>query len=396
MKTERILFFDTEVTSDGNKLLDIGAVKDDRTELHTTNRGMFTSFADDCAFLCGHNIFSHDLKYIQDDLKAAGQEHSFIDTLLLSPLLFPNQPYHHLLKNDKIQTEELNNPLNDAKKARDLYYDEVTAYYQLPVQLQLIYSSLLSKRPEFASFFKYVQAKEEANLVSLIKSFYSGRICDNADIGELIDSYPVELAYCLALINADNKYSIIPPWVTINFPDVDMVMDFLRNIPCKDGCEYCNKMLDIHKNLKRIFNYNSFRSYNGEPLQEKAVQAAVNGRSLLAIFPTGGGKSLTFQLPAFMSGETVHGLTVVISPLQSLMKDQVDNLEQKFNITEAATINGLLDPIQRKNAIDRVANGDASILYISPESLRSATIERLLLSRNIVRFVIDEAHCFSA
>ena len=80
METESILFFDTEVTSDGSKLLDIGAVKDDKTELHTTNRGMFTSFASGCAFMCGHNIFSHDLKYVQADLKAAGQEHDFIDT----------------------------------------------------------------------------------------------------------------------------------------------------------------------------------------------------------------------------------------------------------------------------------------------------------------------------
>jgi hypothetical protein len=77
------------------------------------------------------------------------------------------------------------------------------------------------------------------------------------------------------------------------------------------------------------------------------------------------------------------------------MKDQVDNLEQR-DITEAVTINGLLDPIERQKSLDRVADGSASLLYISPESLRSRTIERLLLGRNIARFVIDEAHCFSA
>ncbi|GAA4736471.1 RecQ family ATP-dependent DNA helicase [Flavisolibacter ginsenosidimutans] len=77
------------------------------------------------------------------------------------------------------------------------------------------------------------------------------------------------------------------------------------------------------------------------------------------------------------------------------MKDQVDNLERK-GITDAVTINGLLDPIERSKAIERVAEGSASILYISPESLRSVTIERLLLGRKIARFVIDEAHCFSS
>ena len=66
--------------------------------------------------------------------------------------------------------------------------------------------------------------------------------------------------------------------------------------------------------------------YAGEPLQENAVQAAVDNKSLLAVFPTGGGKSITFQIPALMSGENEKGLTVVISPLKSLMKYQVDNL----------------------------------------------------------------------
>jgi ATP-dependent DNA helicase RecQ len=96
-----------------------------------------------------------------------------------------------------------------------------------------------------------------------------------------------------------------------------------------------------------------------------------------------------------MSGETSKGLTIVISPLQSLMKDQVDNLE-KAGITDAVTINGLLDPIERAKSFERVEDGSASILYISPESLRSKTIERLILGRKIVRFVIDEAHCFSS
>ena len=73
----------------------------------------------------------------------------------------------------------------------------------------------------------------------------------------------------------------------------------------------------------------------------------------------------------------------------------MDNLE-KFGITEAVTINGLLDPIERANAMERVENGSAALLYIAPESLRSRTIERLLLGRNVVRFVIDEAHCFSS
>lgn len=172
-------------------------------------------------------------------------------------------------------------------------------------------------------------------------------------------------------------------------------MRILRSTPCEKGCDYCDKELNVHKRLKSIFGYDNFREYDSEPLQEKAVKAAVQNKSLLAVFPTGGGKSITFQLPALIAGEVSRGLTVVILPLQSLMKDQVDNLEKK-GIADAVTINGLLSPIERAEAIERVESGIASILYISPESLRSRTIERLFLSRNIARFVIDEAHCFSA
>lgn len=119
----------------------------------------------------------------------------------------------------------------------------------------------------------------------------------------------------------------------------------------------------------------------------------MHAESLLAIFPTGGGKSLTFQLPALMAGDACHGLTVVLSPLQSLMKDQVDHLVAA-GISDAVTINGLLDPIERAQNFDQIYNGNASLLYVSPEQLRSRTLEKALLSRHIERFVIDEAHCF--
>lgn len=176
---------------------------------------------------------------------------------------------------------------------------------------------------------------------------------------------------------------------------MERIMFRLRNKPCVSSCEYCNSVLDAHKGLKRFFTYDTYRSYGGEPLQERAVKAAINNKSILAVFPTGGGKSITFQVPALMSGETSKALTIVISPLQSLMKDQVDNLE-KIGITDAVTINGLLDPIERAKSFERVEDGSASILYISPESLRSKTIEKLVLGRKIARFVIDEAHCFSS
>lgn len=389
----KIVFIDTEVDIDTGKVCDYGAVDSEDRQLHTGSESAFSDFIKENDFICGHNILAHDLKYIEKAVDASGIKYA-VDTLFLSPLLFPNRPYHALLKDDKLQTDELNNPLNDSIKAKELLYDEVNAFEALDDKLKNIFCSLLYVQKEFYGFFMYMGMTPNGDLPSLIAERFDGSICRNCDLSAVIQNCPIELAYCLALISADDRYSIIPHWVHINFPAVENVMRLLRSTPC-GKCEYCRRELDVHTKLKSIFGYDDFRRYNGEPLQEKAVEAAVENRSLLAVFPTGGGKSITFQLPALISGELSRALTVVISPLQSLMKDQVDNLEKR-GIADAVAINGLLSPIERAEAIERVESGLASILYIAPEMLRSRTIERILLSRNIARFVIDEAHCFSA
>lgn len=391
----KIVFFDTEIGVEDKKIHDIGAVRSDKGMLHTASVTDFCAFVADADFLCGHNVVHHDMTYLAP-LVTGRVPKKIIDTLYLSPLLFPKRPYHRLLKDDKLQVEELNNPVNDSQKARDLFFDEVNAFWQLTLEQRKIFCELLYNTEEFQGFFDYVESKPSADsLTEMIQDEYKGKICANADIDILVKYYPRELAYALALTGCDDYRSTTPPWLLNNFPKIDNVILFLCNTPCAKGCDYCRNTLDVHKGLKRIFGFNKFRTYNGEPLQEMATKAAVEGKSLLAVFPTGGGKSITFQLPALMAGRASHGLTVVISPLQSLMKDQVDNLAEK-GIEDAVTVNGMLNPIERADAIERVASGKASILYISPEQLRSRTIERLLMSRTIVRFVIDEAHCFSA
>ena len=393
-KSRVVAFIDTEVSLDGRKVHDFGAFVEPEGKLHTASRDEFAKFIRDAEYLCGHNILHHDLKFLADipGLKRK----KTLDTLYFSPLLFPRRPYHKLLKDDKLQTDEMNNPLNDSLKARDLLYDEISAFNALPEELRSIYYKLLHRFEEFKGFFDYLGVEEtQEDLVGLIQAQFKGLVCDHADVAGLVKAHPIELAYALALIHSGDAFSITPPWVLHQFPVVEHVLKVLCSTPCHQSCTYCDERLDIHKNLQSVFGYKEFRTFDGEPMQARAVQAAVDGKSLLTIFPTGGGKSLTFQLPAIMAGRNEHGLTVVVSPLQSLMKDQVDNLAEK-GITEAVSINGLLDPITRANAFERVADGSVSLLYIAPEMLRSKTIEKLLLSRNVVRFVIDEAHCFSA
>lgn len=386
---------DIEVGLNDNKIHDIGALRFDGSIYHNASKPGLFSFLNGVDFICGHNIIHHDAKYLFNE----GQYHGvLVDTLYLSPLLFPERPYHRLIKDDKLLSEQLNNPVNDCEKAKILLFDEINQWNSLPEKKQILFKLLLQDILEFKGFLHFVGAlrhNSDYEVTELVREVYDGYICEHADLKMLVSKYPIEQAYALALIDTTDSRSITPGWVLRNFPEVEYVIKLLRHTPCSDGCKYCKQQLDIYYNLNSFFGFQQFRSFEGDNLQEKAVQAAASGKSLLAIFPTGGGKSLTFQLPALIEGRTVHGLTVVISPLQSLMKDQVDNLADK-GITDAVTINGLLDPITRALSIQRVEDGDASILYIAPEMLRSKTIEKILMSRHVVRFVIDEAHCFSS
>ena len=395
---------DVEVGVSDHRIHDIGALRDDGAIYHGRSKEELAVFLSDVDYVCGHNIIHHDAKFLFNSSNSsnslfAGTERkvALVDTLYMSPLLFPERPYHKLIKDDKLISEQMNNPVNDCEKARDLLMDEITSWQTLTDRKRRILATLLHGKKEFQGFLSMVGAEPASvNLSALIWNEYKGRICQYADIAAVIEQFPVELAYALSLIDTTDVRSITPGWVFHNYPGEEYVMGVLRQRRCSEpDCEYCNSLLDIHQNLKAFFGYDEFRTYEGEPLQERAAKAAIEGRSLLAIFPTGGGKSLTFQLPALMAGRTVHGLTVVISPLQSLMKDQVDNLAER-GITDAVTINGLLDPITRGLAIHRVQDGEASLLYIAPEMLRSKTIEKILLARHVVRFVIDEAHCFSS
>ena len=391
-------FIDLEVDGRG-KILDIGGVKAGQG-FHSARIPEFAGFVSDCGCLCGHNIIGHDIKYLKPFLR---KEYVLVDTLYLSPLLFPQKPYHKLLKDDKILTEELNNPLNDSLKAQSLYDDEVMAFKALDKDFQQLYYDLLNEDIHFSGFFKsieYVPSRKpfffRKSTADIFRELFKGKICEHSNVESFVRDHKVECAYAAALISTDDRNSITPAWILHNYPSVENVIRGLRAVNCGDArCAYCSQKLNAEYSLKKWFGYDRFRTFGGEPLQENAAKAAIKGESLLAIFPTGGGKSLTFQLPALMAGETVRGLTVVISPLQSLMKDQVENLEKK-GISEAVYINGLLSPIERRNALERVESGEASLLYIAPEQLRSKTIEKVLMSRTLVRIVIDEAHCFSA
>lgn len=136
--------------------------------------------------------------------------------------------------------------------------------------------------------------------------------------------------------------------------------------------------------LKRHFGYHSFR-----PLQEEIVSAALAGDDVLALLPTGGGKSLCFQLPAVVQ----EGLTVVISPLIALMKDQVDGLEESG--VPATFLNSAIDPQESRARYRGLYAGEYKLLYVAPERLMMDNFLEVVRSWNVQLIAIDEAHCVS-
>lgn len=143
-------------------------------------------------------------------------------------------------------------------------------------------------------------------------------------------------------------------------------------------------MADILEVLRRHWGYESFR-----PLQEDIINSVMEGHDTLGLMPTGGGKSITFQVPALALG----GLTIVITPLISLMKDQVDNLRRR-NI-KAVYLHSGMSSGEKRVAWERLVNARANFLYIAPERLGSDRFLQELRHLPVSLIVVDEAHCIS-
>ncbi len=141
---------------------------------------------------------------------------------------------------------------------------------------------------------------------------------------------------------------------------------------------------DLDRSLRERFGFESFR-----PGQREIVQAVLAGRDVVAVLPTGSGKSLCFQLPALL----LEGTTIVVSPLIALMKDQVDALRARG--LPVAAIHSGLKPGERAEAERDLAAGGLKLVYVAPERLRSSAFRAALGRARIARLVVDEAHCIS-
>lgn len=136
--------------------------------------------------------------------------------------------------------------------------------------------------------------------------------------------------------------------------------------------------------LRDVFGYTEFRGH-----QEETIAAALAGRDSLVLQPTGGGKSLCYQIPALLS----DGVTLVVSPLIALMQDQVSALEQLG--IDAAYLNSTLTVVQQRQVVERLESGQLQLLYVAPERLMQERTLELLQANRVCLIAIDEAHCVS-
>ena len=230
---------------------------------------------------------------------------------------------------------------------------------------------------------------------------FAGNCCTAAQHTLLAKPAPVgwPLAYVLAWLSVSGGDSDMPPWVRHTFPEAGELLRDLRDTACtRQDCHWCREKHDAKKELKRWFGFDAFRpepaDASGKPMQQAIVEAAMAGNHALGILPTGTGKSICYQVPALSRYDKTGALAVVISPLVALMEDQVTGLEAR-GIESCVTINGMLSLPERANALERVRLGEASIVIIAPEQLRSVAVSRALEQREIGLWVLDEAHCLS-
>lgn len=372
--------------------------------------------AGDFTHLIGHNILRFDLPHLvanRPDLARLGA--APIDTLWLNPLAFPRNPYHHLVKHHhdgRLNAGHVNDPELDARLVFEVLGNQLEALgemaHRAPDALTAFHylATMGDGGAGFDAVFAHLRdapRPDEAAAYAAIRRLLDGRACRQR-IDQTLDrlgdprlGWP--MAYALSWISVAGGDSVMPPWVRHQFREASAIVRHLRDTACgSPWCKWCRENNDPDRALQRWFGFPSFRPEPrddmGRPLQRQIVDAAMRGKSVLGILPTGTGKSICYQIPALSKFDKTGVLTVVISPLVALMADQVEGLRRQ-GITSAVTVNGMMSLPERHDALDQVRMGDASILVISPEQLRSPSIRSVLQQREVGLWVMDEAHCIS-
>ena len=420
----RCLSIDLEVDPKTARLFAFGALRGGETLAYRAGPwaaldmalDRLEAFSAGATHLVGHNILRHDLPHLAANrARLAGLGAAAVDTLWLNPLAFPRNPYHHLVKHyqdGRLEVGHVNDPVEDARLAMQLLSDQIAAFARLgeesPDTLAAWHhlTTRGSEAPGFDALFQALRgpAPGEAAAHAAIRRLLTGQACNHRldqtleRLSDPQNGWP--MAYALAWISVAGGASVMPPWVRLQFPQAARIVRHLRDTNCGDpACAWCREGNDPGRALERWFGFPAFRPEpvdpeTRRPLQERIVAEAMAGKSVLGILPTGTGKSVCYQIPALSRFDRTGALTVVISPLVALMADQVQGMA-RAGISCAVTVNGMLSLPERHDALEKVRMGDAAMLLISPEQLRSPSVRSVLHQREVGLWVLDEAHCIS-
>ncbi|MCB9792506.1 MAG: RecQ family ATP-dependent DNA helicase [Alphaproteobacteria bacterium] len=357
--------------------------------------------------LVGHNLKRFDrLEIVARKPDSPLLELPYLDTLELSVVGFPGRPYHRLAKDDQLVRDARPNPLSDVRASERVLTEAVAGLRELPTQEARTLRRLLSRvqvdgraREGWHALFGLLGWRHEPSAPLELRQAWADRACLSSPWME-----PEDVRMDLVMVASwlrvaqRNDGSVLPGWVRRVMPSTLSILRSLRATPCQDeACAWCSVNHSPEHWLQEVFGFPSFRDEprapDGSSLQRLLVKRGLLGDSTFGILPTGGGKSLCFQIPAEARHRMLGQLTVVISPLQSLMKDQVDALQQR--IPHAHAIYGGLPGLLRPQVMEQVRSGECGLLYLSPEQLRNVGILRMLSQRELGAVVFDEAHCLS-
>lgn len=347
--------------------------------------------------LVGHNLHRFDRPALKERLPDSPLlQMPTLDTLELSVLAFPRRPYHRLVKDDRLVRDARPNPLSDVRSSERVFEDAVATWRSSPL---ISHADVPDHaRRGWRRLHEQYGWPWQPNDPLDLRARWQGQVCTNSPslLPAIIDMTYVMLDAWLGV--QDEAGSVLPRWVRETWPDIRTLARDLRATACQDAsCAWCTTNVSPDHWLHEVFGFDSYRKEpalsDGTSLQRDLVARGLREQSTFGILPTGGGKSLCFQVPAEARYRLLGQLTVVISPLQSLMKDQVDSLRER--IPHARAVYSGLPSLLRPQVLEEVRTGACGLIYLSPEQLRNVGIVRLLKSREIGAVVFDEAHCLS-
>lgn len=381
-------------------------------------------------FLGGHHLIEFDLPHLysllNDALSTTSYKHTLLasqldgsdklrrwqakawDTLILSCLFIPHQPSHALAKLYKANVD-YNNPVLDCLESRCVFRLCTQAWQILPTNMQILLHKLLpqllhlhtlSRQSYFAidkdhifdieAIFDNLPAGNRTDLINLLVSCMGNTNISNDDKEHSTLWQHLGLATFINWLRYFDKPQARRPVWLIKHP-------FHR----RSFSQAENTFWHLHEPNEDWINQQCQHFFGFERLREgqiSIVKAVLMNKDIpLGILPTGGGKSLTFQLPALILSRYQRQLTVVISPLKALIEDQVVNLHT--DLPDYANRIAYLTSGQsietQKDILDGIWQGDIDIIYMSPERLRTHSIRQLLKNRPPAFWVLDEAHTLS-